>query len=165
MTPIGHRPAIVGRLCGAVGLALASVSLVSGVTGSARMVEAAGLQPSDASLPELSQPINDFAGVIDRTNKDQIDRMIRTLKAATGDVVVVATVSTIEPYGDVREYANKLFENHGRGIGDRDKDNGLLIVLAVKERRVQVEVGYALEQRITDGFTGATSRGYMAPAF
>ena len=40
-----------------------------------------------------------------------MDRMIRALKEATGDVVVVATVPTIEPYGDIREYAVKLFEN------------------------------------------------------
>ena len=44
--------------------------------------------------------------------------------------VVVATVPTIDPYGDIREYAVKLFENHGRGIGDKGKDNGLLILLA-----------------------------------
>ena len=84
--------------------------------------------------------------------------MIRTLKAASGDVVVVATVPTIEPYGDIREYAVKLFENHGRGIGDKGKDNGLLILLALKERRVWIEVGYGLEQWITDGFAGETSR-------
>ena len=72
---------------------------------------------------------------------------------------------TIEPYGDIREYAVKLFENHGRGIGDKGKDNGLLILLAVKERRVWVEVGYALEQWITDGFAGETSRDDMVPEF
>ena len=91
--------------------------------------------------------------------------MSRALQAATGDVVVVATVPTIEPYGDIREYAVKLFENHGRGIGEKGKDNGLLILLAVKERRVWVEVGYGLEQWITDGFAGETSRQVMAPEF
>ena len=91
--------------------------------------------------------------------------MIRTLKAASGDVVVVATVPTIEPYGDIREYINKLFENHGKGIGDKGKDNGLLILLAMKERRVQIEVGYDLEQWITDGFAGETSRLHMSPEF
>ena len=124
----------------------------------------AGLQPA-SSLPQLTRPVNDFANVIDASNRAQIERLILTLKAGTGDVVVVATVPTIQPYGDIREYANKLFENHGRGIGDRGKDNGLLIVLALAERRVQIEVGYDLEQWITDGFAGETSREYMAPAF
>ena len=91
--------------------------------------------------------------------------MIRALQAATGDVVVVATVPTIAPYGDIREYANKLFANHGRGIGQKGKNNGLLILLAVKERKVWIEVGYDLEQWVTDGFAGETSRLYMVPEF
>jgi uncharacterized protein len=130
-----------------------------------RTVDAASFQPAASGLPELTEPVNDFAHVIDADNAAAIERMIRTLKAATGDVVVVATVPTIEPYADVREYANKLFENHGRGIAEKGKNNGLLILMAVKERRVWIEVGYALEQWITDGFAGETSRQHMAPEF
>jgi uncharacterized protein len=121
--------------------------------------------PAPSPLPELTAPVNDFAKVIDATSAGEIDRMIRTLQTATGDIVVVATVPTIEPYGTVREYIVKLFENHGKGIGQKGKNNGLLILLALKERRVEVEVGYDLEQWITDGFAGETSREVMAPFF
>src|SRR5262245_39023681 len=114
-------------------------------------------------LPELTGPVNDFAHVIDSASASEIDRMSRALQAKTGDVVVVATVSTIEPYGSVEQYAVKMFENRGRGIGDKAKDNGVLILLAMKERRVRVEVGYGLEQWITDGFAGETSRQGIAP--
>jgi uncharacterized protein len=116
-------------------------------------------------LPELTQPVNDFAHVIDAPSAAGVDRAIRQLQAASGDVVVVATVKTIEPYGDIREYANKLFENHGRGIGEKGKDNGVLILLALDQRKVWIEVGYSLEQWITDGFAGETSREYMVPEF
>jgi uncharacterized protein len=118
-----------------------------------------------ADLPELVAPVNDFAQVIDSRSAAQIDQLSRALQKASGDVVVVATVQTIEPYGDIREYAVKLFENHGRGIGVKGKDNGLLILLAVKERKVWVEVGYGLEEWITDGYSGETSRQYMVPQF
>jgi uncharacterized protein len=128
-------------------------------------VGAANLQPRASDLPELTQPVNDFAHVIDAENAAAMDRMIRALLAKTGDAVVVATVPTIEPYGDIREYAVKLFENHGKGIGAKGKDNGVLILLAVKERNVRIEVGYDLEQFITDGFAGETSRDYMVPEF
>jgi uncharacterized protein len=116
-------------------------------------------------LPELTAPVNDFAKVVDADSASAIDRMIRTLQAATGDVVVVATVPTIEPYGDIREYAVKMFANNGKGIGQKDKKNGLLILLALKERRLWVEVGYDLEQFVTDGFAGETSREVMSPYF
>src|SRR5687768_9790046 len=92
---------------------------------------------ADPPLPELTQPVHDLAGVIDPSSDQQIDQLSRSLQAASGDVLVVVTVPTIEPYGNAREYAVKLFENHGRGIGEKGKDNGILILLALKERRVE----------------------------
>jgi uncharacterized protein len=126
-------------------------------------INASAQASASTALPELTQPVNDFAKVIDPRSAAEMERMIRALQETTGDVVVVATVPTVEPYGSVKEYAVKLFENHGRGIGQKGKDNGILILLALKERRVEVEVGYDLEQWITDGFSGETSRDYMAP--
>jgi uncharacterized protein len=141
-----------------------AISHVAAATLGALLVVAA-LRAADPPLPELTEPVNDFAHVIDSASASEIDRMSRALQAKTGDVVVVATVPTIEPYGSVEQYAVKMFENRGRGIGDKAKDNGVLILLAMKERRVRVEVGYGLEQWITDGFAGETSRQVMAPEF
>ena len=119
-----------------------------------------------ADLPTLTDdPVNDFAHVVDAQSAQGIERLSRSLKKASGDVVMVATVPTFAPYGSVDEYATKLFENNGRGIGDKGKDNGVLIVLALKERRVRIEVGYALEQFITDRFAGETIREFMVPEF
>ncbi len=163
---MGRRQSVVGGRQSAVVtlVALLFLDVVSGFSrtlsdGFGRTVFAAD------PLPALTQPVNDFAHVIDSASAAEMDRIIRALQAATGDVVVVVTVPTIEPYGDIREYAVKLFQNQGRGIGEKGKDNGLLILLALKERRVQIEVGYGLEQWITDGFSGETSREVMAPAF
>jgi uncharacterized protein len=116
-------------------------------------------------VPELTKPVNDFADVIDAANENAIDRISRALLSSTGDVLIVATVPTVEPFADIREFAVKLFQNNGRGIGQRGKDNGVLILVAVRERKVWVEVGYDLEQWITDGFAGETSRDYMVPSF
>lgn len=116
-------------------------------------------------LPELTQPVTDLANVIDPDSERQIDALSRTLQAASGDVVVVVTLPTIAPFPDLRTYAVELFENHGRGIGQTGEDNGVLIVLAVAERSVWIEVGYGLEQWITDGFAGETSREMMIPEF
>ena len=115
--------------------------------------------------PALTQPVNDLAGVVDPSSAARIDGMIRALQAKTGDVVVVATVKTIAPESDIRAYAVKLFENGERGIGAKGHDNGLLVLLAVAERRVWIEVGYGLEEFITDGFSGETSRQVMVPHF
>ncbi len=123
------------------------------------------VRAADPPLPVLDQPVTDLAGVIDASSRTELDRLSRTLKAASGDILVVVTVPTYQPYADIRSYAVKVFENHGRGIGDKGKDNGLMILLARDDRQVWVEVGYDLEQWITDGFAGETSRDYMVPEF
>jgi uncharacterized protein len=118
-----------------------------------------------AAPPELTGPVTDLAGAIDPASAADIERLSRALQAETGDVVVVVTVDSVMPYSDIQEYAVELFENHGRGIGERGKDNGVLILLALRERAVRIEVGYGLEQWITDGFAGETSREVMVPEF
>ncbi len=114
------------------------------------------LAQAPADLPRLTAPVNDFAGVIDASSAAEMDRRIRALQRASGDAIVVATVDTYTPFADIDEYAVKLLDNHGDGIGGRGKDNGALIVVAVKDRKVRVEVGYGLEEFITDGFAGET---------
>lgn len=127
-----------------------------------------GLAPRLAAqdaLPTLTQPVNDYADVIDAASEARLDTLIRRLQAATGDTIVVATRPEIAPFADERELAVKWFENNGRGIGDKEKDAGVLFVLVPKDRALWIEVGYGLEGAITDGFAGSTSRNLMFPLF
>ena len=119
---------------------------------------------AQGELPALAdRPVNDLANVIGGSHAATIEAICRELKQKSGDTVFVVTVKTIAPWGDIREYAVRLFEK--QGLGERGKDNGLLVLLAVQERRVWVEVGYGLEPYITDGFAGETSRQVMTPFF
>jgi uncharacterized protein len=124
---------------------------------------AAARPAAGQDLPSLTRPVTDLAGVIDAGSAAELDRRIGALQAASGDVVVVATVKTIAPYASIEEYALRLFER--AGIGTRARDNGLLVLLAVDERRVRVEVGYGLEEFVTDGFAGDVIRRDMLPEF
>ena len=149
------------RLCHPVGarvVALAAIAVA--LAGAGRVAQAQSPAP-----PTLTGPVNDFANVIDPEHERELERRILALQKASGDVVVVATVPSIEPYADINDYAVRMFENGGRGIGQKGKDNGALIVLAMKERKVRVEVGYDLEEFITDGFAGETIREVMTPQF
>jgi uncharacterized protein len=115
--------------------------------------------------PLLTKPVNDFASVIDAGSEQELERRIRALKEATGDVLVVATVPTFQPYADIKDYAVKMFENRGQGVGERKNDNGLLMVVAVNDRKVAIEVGYGIEPFVTDGFAGQTIREFILPPF
>jgi len=120
---------------------------------------------SAQTFPKLTQPVNDFAGVVDRASRDEMDRRIRALEAGTPnhDAVVVVTVETIAPSQSIEEYAVHLFEK--AGIGQKKQDNGLLVLFAMNERQVRIEVGYDLEGFIPDGYAGDTIRQEMLPAF
>jgi uncharacterized protein len=122
-------------------------------------------QTAAAEPPALTQPVNDFAGVIDAGSRAELDKRIRALQGATGDVIIVATIKTFQPYGSIEDYAVKMFENGGRGIGEKGKDNGLLLLVAVDDRKVKFETGYDLEGIIPDGYAGETIREAIAPAF
>jgi uncharacterized protein len=126
------------------------------------LTRVASAQPAP---PPLTDTVNDFAGIIDASSRAELDKRIRALKETTGDIVVVATVPTFQPYSTIDEYAVKMFENGGRGIGEKGKDNGLLIVVAKDDRKVAIQTGYDLEAFIPDGFAGQTIREAIGPAF
>lgn len=134
-------------------LLLASLLLVTASPATAQLT----------NLPTLTQPVNDTAGVIDADSARELERRIRALREATGDVITVTTVPSIAPYASVEEYAVKLFEK--AGIGKRKLDNGLLVLVAVKEHGIRIEVGYGLEGIVTDGFAGDTIRKLIVPEF
>jgi uncharacterized protein len=118
---------------------------------------------SAQALPMLQGPVNDFANVIEPAVERQLDTRIRALLGASGESVVVVTVPTYKPFGSIEEYATKLFAS--AGVGDREKDRGVLVVLAVEDRAVRIETGYGVEDVITDGYAGETIRRAMLPAF
>ena len=140
--------------------------LAAAVAAAALVVMAGVAGPERAwaqSFPRLTAPVNDFAKIIDPQSAQELDRRIRALETRTRDAVVVVTVDTIAPSGSIEDYALKLFEQ--AGIGQRERDTGLLILVARTERQVRVEVGYDLEEFITDGFAGDVIRQQMLPAF
>jgi uncharacterized protein len=135
------------------------------VAAVATVILATGVAVAQPAPPALTGPVNDFAGVIDGESASALTELSQKLLAASGDALVVATVRSTKEWGDIRAYATRMFENGGRGIGQQGKDNGLLVLLAVDDRQVWVEVGYDLEGFVTDGFAGETSREVMTPYF
>ncbi len=92
--------------------------------------------------------LSDFAGVVDAESRQAIELYGARLEKATGAQIAIVTLSTLdgEPIEDV---ANDLFRRWG--IGKKGEDNGLLFLLAVRDRRSRLEIGRGLEPIITDG--------------
>ena len=97
---------------------------------------------SYAQYPKPVGFVNDFAGVMQNSNREQLENMLRQFRDKTGIEIVVVTVRDMGGL-DENTYAVELFKEWG--IGSKERNDGLLILVAEQERRLRIEVGYGLE--------------------
>ena len=116
----------------------------------------AALSPTDRFF------VNDFADVITPQAEDTIYAMGVQLFDKTGAQVVAVTVPSLDGK-DIQSYSLTLAREWG--IGSKDKNNGILLLLAVEDREVRIEVGYGLEGAVTDAQSGALLDRYALPSF
>ncbi len=104
-----------------------------------------------AAFPERQGFVNDFANVLDRRSRAEMELLGEKLWTEQGIGLAVVTVSTTAPM-DPKEYTTGLFNEWGVG---GPEDSGLLMLLAVDEGAIEVEPGYGLEGALPDGLVGA----------
>ena len=110
--------------------------------------------------PTASFYVNDYAGLLDTNTEQYIINVNTSLESQTGAQVVVVTVPSLDGEA-LEEYATTLFREFG--IGDKTKNNGVLLLLALEERMFRVEVGYGLEGALNDAKTGRIQDNYIIP--
>jgi uncharacterized protein len=115
-----------------------------------------------ADFPRPSGPINDFANVLDAATEQELVALVKAVEDETTVEIAVATVPSLNGVS-VEEYANKLFAEWG--VGQKGKDNGVLVLVAPSERKIRIEVGYGLEPILPDGLAGSIIRDQFVPAF
>ena len=126
------------------------------------LIIASGRAVWAATYPAPLGRVNDFAHVLDASTVQRLEEALTELEQRTGAEVAVVTVPSVEG-GDIERAAEELFRQWG--IGKRRNDNGVLILCAVGDRRVRIEVGYGLEQTLPDAMCGRIIRERMAPHF
>lgn len=105
---------------------------------------------------------NDFAQILPADKRAALESKLSAFHSETGAEIAVATVKSLD--GDtVEDFAAKLFQEWG--IGRKDADNGMLILVAPNEREMRIEVGYGLEPSVTDAAASLIVRNIMIPAF
>ncbi|MEK6265204.1 MAG: TPM domain-containing protein [Clostridium sp.] len=109
-----------------------------------------------------SKYINDYVGEIDADSAQYIMSVGKELEDKTGAEAIVVVIDTLE--GEpIETYANGIFREWG--IGQKDKNNGLLILLSVSERKWRVEVGTGLEGAVTDIYSSRVMNEFAVPKF
>lgn len=112
------------------------------------------------AFPEPVGYVNDFAGLLTEGEIQAMTEVIQRLEREAGAEIAVVTMPRVDG-NTPKEYAVDLFE--AWGIGKAGQDNGLLILLALEERQIQVEVGYGLEPILPDGMVGRILDDHVVP--
>jgi uncharacterized protein len=120
------------------------------------VLAASGLFGLDTSKLKPTGYVNDFAHALDPVAARRIELYCANLERVTGVQMAIVLVDSLEdePIDDV---ANRLFREWG--IGKKGKDDGILLMFAVRDHKDRAEVGYGLEPILTDADAGSVLRG------
>lgn len=116
----------------------------------------------DTAIPYLSGRIVDQAEILSAPARERIGNMLQAHERATGNQIAVLTIYGIGAES-IEDFAVRVFENWK--LGSREKNNGVLIVVAPQEHRMRIEVGYGLEGTLTDVAADRIIRNLMTPRF
>lgn len=123
------------------------------------------LMPAPASaqsFPAFSGLVVDAANVIPQDQKAALEAKLEAFQKQTQRQFVVATIPDLQGYA-IEDYGYRLGRNWGVGL--KDADNGIILIIAPKERKVRIEVGRRLEPVMTDALSSIIIRTRILPAF
>ncbi|MDD0974415.1 TPM domain-containing protein [Pseudomonas fontis] len=124
---------------------------------------ASALLRAEPVFPALTGRVVDDAHLLDAASRGQLEQLLSAHEQRSGgEQVVVVTVPDLQGES-IEDYGYQL----GRfwGIGQKGKDNGALLIVAPNERKLRIEVGYGLEERLTDAQSSVIINSVITPAF
>ena len=114
------------------------------------------------TFPQLTGRIVDEAKLISPEGEVALTEKLAALERDTGDQLVVVTVNSLQDY-EIEDYGYRL--GRAWGIGQKETDNGVLLLIAPVERKVRIEVGYGLEPILTDALSTQIIQTRILPSF
>jgi uncharacterized protein len=126
------------------------------------LLSVTGAAHAEPKFPELTGRIVDEAGLVKYDDRKAIEADLAALEAKSTDQIVVVTLKSLQGY-PIEDYGYQL----GRkwGIGQKDKNNGILLIVAPNERKVRIEVGRGLEPIMTDLMSAMIIQNRILPVF
>ena len=114
------------------------------------------------NVPALSAHVNDYAGIMKNSDKRKAEEYLSALENTTGIQIAVLTIPSLEGES-LESYSYNVAEKWQ--LGQNGKDNGALLLVAMKEKKVRIENGYGLEDTLTDTKSGLIIRNVILPEF
>ena len=113
-------------------------------------------------FPALTGPVVDQANVIPDDEEARLNEKLISLKAQSQRQLQVVTVASLQDY-EISDYSNRLFREWQ--LGDKSRNDGVMLLIAPQERRMRIEVGYGMEPIITDGISFLVINKIITPRF
>jgi uncharacterized protein len=113
-------------------------------------------------FPALSGRVVDGAGLLDATFEQSLSAKLEAHENATGNQLVVVTLKDLQGY-PIEDFGYQLARHWG--IGQKGKNNGVLLIIAPNERKIRIEVGYGLEGELTDAISSNIITTQISPPF
>jgi uncharacterized protein len=123
---------------------------------------ALGILSATPNFPTLTGPVVDEAALLTSEQKKSITQKLEAFHATTDAQVVVAILESLQGY-EISDFGYQLGRHWG--IGSKDKNNGILLIVAPKEREVRIEVGYGLEGVMSDYAASKIIQSIIIPQF
>jgi len=120
------------------------------------------LSLSAMNVPSLDGRVTDKARIFSSSQVRELENHLSALEAATSVQMAVLTIPSLKG-DDLEEFSIRTVDKWK--LGQEGKDNGILLLLAVEDRKVRLEVGYGLESMLTDAKSGYIVREIMIPYF
>jgi uncharacterized protein len=117
---------------------------------------------SEADIPYLTGRVTDNAQILSQTTRQSLSKVLKDHEDRTSNQIAILTIPTINGES-IEEYAVDVFE--AWKLGQRENDNGILIVVVPNDRRMRIEVGYGLEATLPDAMAGRIIQSIMTPRF
>jgi uncharacterized protein len=123
----------------------------------------AGALPAAAqTFPALTGRVTDAANILPADAEARLTQKLEALETQTQRQFVVATIPDLEGY-EIADYGYRL--GRAWGIGDKQRNDGALLIVAPNERKLRIEVGYGLEGVLTDGLSSLIINQQIVPRF
>ncbi len=113
-------------------------------------------------VPRLTGRVNDYANILTSGQKTSLENFLKKVETASFAQVVLLTINSLE--GETLEDFSMSVAEKWK-LGQKDKDNGVLLLVAVKDKKIRIEVGYGLEGALTDLKCGYIIRQLIVPDF
>jgi uncharacterized protein len=112
--------------------------------------------------PLAGEPVVDAANLLDPAQEAALNAKLKGIQASTGHQLAVATIPSLEGR-DIADYGYRLLRTWA--LGTKEKDDGVILIIAPNERRTRIEVGYGLEPVLTDAYSSVIINSVIIPRF